>query len=104
MYDARAQGKSDLGKKELSLQSHVADLGELFDHLAVGKSHLVGLSHGAQVALAFAAQIPERVNRLVLCSLGAWPSEHATTIVQSWIKILKKSGLKAMTQMALQST
>jgi pimeloyl-ACP methyl ester carboxylesterase len=101
MYDARAQGKSDLGKKELSLQSHVTDLGELFDHLAVGKSHLVGLSHGAQVALAFSVQIPERVNRLVLCSLGARPSDHSQAIVQSWLETLKKSGLEAMVREAL---
>jgi 3-oxoadipate enol-lactonase len=101
MYDARAQGKSDLGKKKLSLQSHVADLRELFDYLDIGKSHLVGLSHGAQVALAFSAQIPERVNRLVLCSLGARPSDHSKAIVQSWIETLKKSGLKAMARAAL---
>ena len=101
MYDARAQGKSDLGKKELSLQSHVTNLAELFDHLAVGKSHLVGLSHGAQVALAFSAQIPERVNRLVLCSLGARLSDHSIAIVQSWIETLKKSGLEAMVREAL---
>ena len=29
MYDARAQGKSDLGKKELSLQVHGADLASI---------------------------------------------------------------------------
>jgi pimeloyl-ACP methyl ester carboxylesterase len=101
MYDARAQGKSDLGKKKLSLQSHVTDLGELFDHLAVEKSHLVGLSHGAQVALAFSAQIPERVNRLVLCSLGAKPSDHSKASVQSWLETLKKSGLEAMVRKTL---
>ena len=101
MYDARAQGKSDLGKKELSLQSHVTDLRELFDHLAVGKLHLVGLSHGAQVALAFYVQIPERVNLLVLCSLGARPSDHSEAIVQSWIETLKKSGLESMARAAL---
>jgi pimeloyl-ACP methyl ester carboxylesterase len=101
MYDARAQGKSDLGKKQLSLQSHVTDLKELFDHLTVEKSHLVGLSHGAQVALAFCAQNPERVNRLVLCSLGARQSEHSQAIVQSWIETLKKSGLEAMVRAVL---
>jgi pimeloyl-ACP methyl ester carboxylesterase len=101
MYDARAQGKSNLGNKELSLQSHVTDLRGLFDHLAVGKSHLVGLSHGALVALMFSAQIPERVNRLVLCSLDARPSDHSKAIVQSWIETLKKSGLEAMVREAL---
>jgi len=101
VYDARAQGKSDLGKKELSLQMHVTDLEELLDHLAVEMSHLVGLSHGAQVALAVCAQNSERINRLVLCSLGARLSEHSQSIVQSWIETLKKSGLEAMVREAL---
>jgi pimeloyl-ACP methyl ester carboxylesterase len=103
MYDARSQGKSDLGKKKLSLELHVADLGELFDHLGMGHSHLVGLSHGAQVALAYSAQNPHRVNRLVLCSLGAKHSDHAQAIVQSWLETLKKNGLEAMARDALMA-
>jgi 3-oxoadipate enol-lactonase len=101
MYDARAQGKSDLGKKELSLQMHVTDLEELLGHLVVGKSHLVGLSHGAQVALAFCAKNAERVNRLVLCSLGARQLDHSRAIVQSWIETLKKGGLEALARAVL---
>ena len=101
MYDARAQGKSDLGKKELSLQMHVTDLEELLDHLAVERSHLVGLSHGAQVALAFCAKNAERANRLALCSLGARQLDHSRTIVQSWIETLKKGGLEALARAVL---
>jgi pimeloyl-ACP methyl ester carboxylesterase len=101
MYDARAQGKSEVGKKKLSLQLHVADLEKLFDHLEMGKSHLVGLSHGAQVALAFSVQNPQRVSRLVLCSLGAIHSDHTQAIVQSWLETLKENGLEAMARETL---
>lgn len=96
MYDARAQGKSELGKQKLSLDTHVADLKALLDHLAAGKVNLVGLSHGAHVALAFAVQNRRGVNRLVLCSLGATPSELSWVVVRSWLEILSMSGLKAM--------
>ena len=57
MYDARAQGRSDLGERELSLERHAEDFAALLKHLEVEKVHLVGLSHGAKVALAYAANL-----------------------------------------------
>ncbi len=101
LYDARGQGKSDLGERDLALEAHVEDFGGLLDHLGVEKAHLVGLSHGAQVALAFAADSPGRVDRLVLCSISAAPSSRARLIVRSWLEILESSGLEAMVWVAL---
>jgi pimeloyl-ACP methyl ester carboxylesterase len=101
LYDARAQGKSDLGERGLSLEGHVEDFGRLLDHVGVEKAHLVGLSHGAQIALAFAAHSPGRVDRLVLCSISAAPSSRAKLIVRSWLEILESSGLEAMVWVAL---
>ncbi len=100
-YDARGQGQSDLGVAPISLQLHVSDLKNLLDHLAVDRVHLVGLSHGARVALEFALEFPARVNRLVLCSIGAQTSDRCRAIVRSWLEILKLSGLKAMAWAAL---
>ncbi len=100
-YDARAQGQSDLGGHSLSLQSHVSDLKDLLEFLTVNKAHLVGISHGAWVALAFAAEFPEIVDHLVLCSLGAKTNDRSRTIVRSWLEILRLSGLKAMAWAAL---
>ena len=95
-YDARGQGRSDLGAAPISLELHVSDLENLLDHLAVGQVHLVGISHGARLGLEFAFQFPARVDRLVLCSIGAHTNERCRTIVRSWLEILKLSGLKAM--------
>ena len=67
LYDARAQGRSDIGEMRLSLERHAADLAELLQHLKVSKAQLVGLSHGAKVALVCAADSHERIGRLVLC-------------------------------------
>jgi pimeloyl-ACP methyl ester carboxylesterase len=100
LYDARAQGKSDLGERGLSLEGHVEDFGGLLDRLGVEKAHLVGISHGAQVALAFATRSPGRVDRLVLCSVSAAPSSRARLIVRSWQEILESSGLEAMVRVA----
>ncbi|MDY6987754.1 MAG: alpha/beta hydrolase [Thermodesulfobacteriota bacterium] len=96
MYDARSQGRSDLGEQPLSLERHAADLGALLDDLEIEKAHLVGLSHGAKVALSYAAHSPERVDRLVLCSVTATLTHRARLFVRSWVAILKEAGLEAM--------
>jgi len=101
LYDARAQGKSEVGRSPLTLDSHVDDLFSLLVHIGLEKALLVGLSHGAHVALAMAARNPARVDRLVLCSMAAEPSARARTALQSWRKILRAGGLEAMAWAAL---
>ena len=96
LYDARAQGQSELGKKKLSLDLHVKDLSELLHHLKIKKAHLVGLSHGAYVALAFASRLPDFVGRLVLCSISVEKSAQTIIIIKSWLGILKSEGLDAL--------
>jgi len=96
MYDARGQGQSDLGRQQLSLEGHTADLGALLDHLEVQKAYLVGLSHGAKVALAYGGHSPERVDSLVLCSVTVTLTHRAKLFVRSWVAILKEAGLEAM--------
>ena len=101
LYDARAQGKSEVGQSPLTLDIHVDDLFNLLVHIALEKALLVGLSHGAHVALAMAAKNPAQVDRLVLCSMAAKPSGRARTALQSWGKILRADGLEAMARAAL---
>ncbi len=96
MYDARAQGKSDLGEEKLSLEGHAKDFSELLKHIGVEKAHLIGLSHGANVALAYAAHSPEGVDRLVLCSASARQTCRTMLILRSWVKILKCSDLETL--------
>ena len=100
-YDARAQGQSDLGNKPITLKLHVSDLKNLLEYLTVDKAHLVGISHGAWVALAFSAEFPEMVDRLVLCSLSAKTNDRSRATVRSWLEILRLSGMEAMAWAAL---
>ena len=95
-YDARAQGQSDLGNKPLSLERHIADLKELCAHLDIDKASLIGISHGARLALALAHDAPQIVDRLILCSLGAGTNYRSRVTIQAWIKLLQLSGLEAM--------
>lgn len=95
-YDARAQGQSELGDQGLSLEGHAADLRELLEYLGIEKAHLVGLSHGAKVALAYTAGRTESVDRLVLCSVSATLTCRARLFIKSWLDALKYAGLEAM--------
>lgn len=105
VYDARNQGKSDAdGQNPLSLQRHVDDLVCLLDFVGFKRAHLVGLSHGAHVALAMTHRHPEKVDRLVLCSLADQPSIRARVMLRSWIEILKTGGLDALSWAMLATT
>jgi 3-oxoadipate enol-lactonase len=101
LYDARGQGQSELGRHALSLQTHLNDLSALLRHLHIERTTLLGVSHGAYLALAHAAVSPYSVDRLVLCSLGAVPAQRAGLILRTWIELLKASGLEAMVWAAL---
>jgi 3-oxoadipate enol-lactonase len=96
LYDARGQGASDLGNQPLSLGMHVADLKALLSHVGIGETALVGLSHGARIALALAEEAPELVFRLVLCSISTRATFRAKMVVRSWYEILKQHSLDAM--------
>ena len=100
-YDARAQGQSDPGAAPLSLEQHVSDLKDLIDHLGVDRAHLVGISHGARIALAFTVNFPAAVDHLVLCSLSTKTDGRSKTIIRSWLEILQLSGVEAMAWAAL---
>jgi 3-oxoadipate enol-lactonase len=100
-YDARGQGQSELGEGTPTLDRHVADLAAILQEADLPEVHLAGFSHGSRIALAFAAEHPDRVARLVCCSATAEPTGLARTIVTSWQKTLDAGGLEAMTWSAL---
>jgi pimeloyl-ACP methyl ester carboxylesterase len=102
-YDARGQGQSGLGSAPISLKQHVSDLKNLLAHLTVEKAGLVGISHGARLALEFTLEFPDKVDRLVLCSVSGQTSDRCRSIVRSWLEILKISDLRAMAWAALPS-
>lgn len=96
VYDARGQGVSDIGRGKLSLEQHVADLSDLMSRLGIERANLVGLSHGAYVALGMAGAMAPRVERMVLCSVSAKGTYRARLIVSSWLEVLKHGEFEAM--------
>ncbi len=70
-FDARARGRSGTSA-DYSLPSAVEDLARVLDGVGVQRAVLTGWSHGATVALRFAARYPDRVAGLVLVD-GGYP-------------------------------
>jgi pimeloyl-ACP methyl ester carboxylesterase len=70
MLNPRGTGGSDRPRDDGAYQidDYVADLEELRVHLGQERMLLLGHSHGGVVAMAYAAQHPGRVRRLVLAS------------------------------------
>lgn len=93
-YDGRAQGRSEIGGKPLTPAQHTADLRALYDHLGIESASLVGLSHGAYIAVVFADRHPEIVSRLVVCNLRAGRYGDSA-IVDRWLQKLTREGLAA---------
>jgi pimeloyl-ACP methyl ester carboxylesterase/DNA-binding CsgD family transcriptional regulator len=66
-YDERGAGLSDWEVEDFSLDAWVADLEAVVEAAGVDRFSLLGLSQGAQIAIAYAVRHPERVSHLVVC-------------------------------------
>lgn len=96
IYDCRGQGESNLGQAPLTLDQHAEDLKNLLSALGIEKASVVGISHGARVALTLAEKRPDLIVRMVLCSISTKSSYRAKMIVRSWFEILQRHSLDAM--------
>lgn len=85
-YDLRGHGRSDKPQRGYTLAHHLADLRALIGHLGVGPLHLVGLSLGGGIALAYALDHPERVSALALLAPAlpgfAYSDEFSQSIIE----------------------
>jgi len=96
LYDARCQGRSGCNAGPLTLAQHAYDLVQLLDHLVIEHCGLVGLSHGARVALAAAGKLERRIAGLVLLSIGLSSSARMARAVAAWREALASGGLDTL--------
>jgi proline iminopeptidase len=77
MYDQRGGGRSQVIRdpSQLTAAHHVADLEAVRTHFGLPKFTLIGESWGAGLAVLYAAQYPDRVERLLL--IGPMPPTRA---------------------------
>jgi pimeloyl-ACP methyl ester carboxylesterase len=95
MYHRRGCYLSTRTKTGYRISEQSADLRALMDHLQIQCAHIIGSSAGGPVAVAFAAENPDRVLGLVLAGTGThlFPDDDfATPVVKSQAKKLKDFG------------
>lgn len=70
-FDKRGTGASDRTPHMPTMDERIEDLRAVMDHAGITRAHLLGVSEGGPMALAFAATYPHRVDGVVLISSGA---------------------------------
>ena len=68
--DLRGRGQSQKPAEGYSLNYHLKDINCLLDDLSINRAVIMGHSLGAFIGLAFAAEYPHRMDRLILVDGG----------------------------------
>ena len=66
LFDCRGVGGSQRDVDDLSLDARVRDVAAVVDHLQLERFDLFGVLDSSAISIAYAAQHPERVSRMVL--------------------------------------
>jgi 3-oxoadipate enol-lactonase len=90
LYDCRGQWQSEHPKEPHSMQMHADDLAALLDALKIDKAHLLGISYGAELSLAFALKYSERARSLIVSSTVSHVEPTLASVVQMWIEAAKR--------------
>jgi pimeloyl-ACP methyl ester carboxylesterase len=97
-YDLRGHGYSGITPRGYQPAELAADLAALMDARGIARAAIVGRSFGADVALAFCADHPDRVERLVAIEPAlvgglAHPGDEAWGGWRYWTAQLEESGV-----------
>src|SRR6185369_1920544 len=69
-HDYRGTGKSTRPTKPYSCEDFADDAAAILDHLKAGPAILLGHSMGGRVAMLMALKYPQKVNKLIVASVG----------------------------------
>lgn len=72
--DTRGHGKSPRGEKPFTIKQFAEDLHDFMDEKGIEKAILLGFSDGGNIALEFALNHPEKVEKLILNGSNLFPS------------------------------
>ncbi|WP_026527721.1 alpha/beta fold hydrolase [Butyrivibrio sp. VCD2006] len=72
--DTRGHGKTPRGEKPFTIRQFADDLLCFMDEQQIERAHLLGFSDGGNIAMVFAIQHPDKVNRLILNGANLNPS------------------------------
>lgn len=90
-FDQRGLGLSERDVPEYSLDAYLRDVEAVAERAAGDSFALIGSQHGAQIAVAYAVQHPDRVRRLILTDPFARGTEFAAApLVQAMVELVNR--------------
>jgi len=102
MPDLRGHGLSQATPPPYSMDTYVADLIALLDHLDIRRVVVGGLSMGGYVTLAFYRKHPDRVSGLILANTKAGPdTPEGKTGRDDMAELARREGAKAVAEKLL---
>lgn len=96
--DTRGHGKTPRGAKPFTIRQFAEDLSGFMDEHQIDRAHLLGFSDGGNIAMVFAIQHPERVDRLILngANLNAGGVKRTTQLpIEIGYRIAKRFSAKS---------
>lgn len=78
--DTRGHGQSPRGTAPFTIGQFAEDLLHLMDRLGLETANLLGFSDGGNIALTFALEHPERVDKLILNGANLFPGGVKRTV------------------------
>ena len=92
-FDQRGTGLSDRPRQRYSIESWAEDCAQLLDALGVERAHVHGTSAAGMVAIRFAAEYPDRVERLVIDCSAARLDSAGRAMCEVWKALARAYGL-----------
>jgi 3-oxoadipate enol-lactonase len=101
-YDARGHGQSTAPAGPYSMEMLADDAAALITAQAAGPVHFVGLSMGGMTAQALAARHPQLVKSITIANAALVYGEPAAAMWQARMDTVRKQGVAAVAESAIQ--
>ncbi|OXM15663.1 alpha/beta hydrolase [Paenibacillus herberti] len=87
VFDTRGSGKTEAPTSEYSMKLFADDLAALLDALNIQKANVLGFSMGGNIALTFALNYPERVEKLIIAASFAVMNQQARLFLDAVLSV-----------------
>jgi 3-oxoadipate enol-lactonase len=101
-FDTRGHGSSSAPAGPYTMEMLAADVIGLLDHLAIRRTHFVGISMGGMIGQVLACRYPDRLKKLVLCDTTARVPPEMTPVWEERIRTAETEGMKALAEQTLE--
>jgi 3-oxoadipate enol-lactonase len=100
--DTRGHGSSSVTTGPYTMEMLAADVIGLLDHLAVERTHFVGISMGGMIGQVLACRYPNRLEKLVLSNTTCRVPPEMNPVWEERIRAAETEGMKALAQETLE--